>query len=141
MPLSIELRGFQELAQKLQELPNAITADLLEAALKGGAKIGRDAAAVNAPRDPASGKHMGDHIVVRTIEKDGVHAVVGIAPQGWSPEKGKGEGPFFYWRFFEYGTSKMPARPFMRPAIDENRDAITQAVADKLRDRLEEVMR
>lgn len=30
----------------------------------------------------------------------------------------------FYWRFVEFGTSKMRARPFLRPAFDNNKDAI-----------------
>lgn len=29
-------------------------------------------------------------------------------------------GDTFYWRFIEFGTSKMSARPFMRPALDKN---------------------
>jgi HK97 gp10 family phage protein len=27
----------------------------------------------------------------------------------------------YYWRFVEFGTSKMSARPFMRPAFDGNK--------------------
>ena len=36
-------------------------------------------------------------------------------------------GDTFYWRFLEFGTQKMGAKPFMRPAIDES----GQAVVDK----------
>lgn len=32
--------------------------------------------------------------------------------------KGNPGGDTFYWRFLEFGTKKMPARPFMRPAMD-----------------------
>lgn len=35
----------------------------------------------------------------------------------------------FYAAFHEYGTSKMSARPFFRPAIDAKQDAIAEAVA------------
>lgn len=168
MPLVVELRGFKELATKLHELGNALSEDILEAAVKAGAKIARDAAAAKAPRDPYSGEHMGDHIVVRTVEKDGVHAIAGVAPIGWSPEKGKGEGRYFYWRFLEYGTSGRiprevratsgggtkrfkvigaskigaiwPPQPFIRPAVDENRDAITKAITDRLRKEIDKVV-
>jgi len=36
--------------------------------------------------------------------------------------KGKGNpgGDTFYWRFLEFGTEKIPARPFMRPALSNN---------------------
>lgn len=167
MPLSIDIRGFPELAKKLHDLGNALSEDVLEAAVRAGAKIARDAAAAKAPRDPTSGDHMGDHIVVRTIEKDGVHAVAGVAPVRWTPEKGNDEGKYFYWRFLEYGTSghvptearptsgggtkrvkiigagkvgAIRAQPFMRPAVDENEDAITKAIADRLRKEIEKVV-
>lgn len=35
-----------------------------------------------------------------------VSAVVGVGPDAW------------YWKFLEYGTVKMGARPFMRPAAE-----------------------
>ncbi|MNJ18162.1 hypothetical protein D3C77_124570 [compost metagenome] len=41
------------------------------------------------------------------------------------------EAPF-YWRFLEYGTSKMPAAPFIRPTWDANLAEIEKATADKL---------
>lgn len=30
-------------------------------------------------------------------------------------------GDAFYWKFLEYGTQKMPARPFIRPAYDSKK--------------------
>jgi HK97 gp10 family phage protein len=35
-------------------------------------------------------------------------------------EDGDYKGEAFYASFHEYGTKKMPARPFMRPAFDQN---------------------
>lgn len=34
-------------------------------------------------------------------------------------------GDTFYWRYIEFGTSKVAARPFMRPALSENVAAAT----------------
>lgn len=39
--------------------------------------------------------------------------------------KGNPGGDTFYWRFLEYGTSKMPAQPFMRPAIEQTAQQAT----------------
>lgn len=41
--------------------------------------------------------------------------------------KGKNNpgGDTFYWRFLEFGTSKMAARPFMRSALSDNVDQAT----------------
>ncbi|RSQ52956.1 hypothetical protein EA702_16150 [Acinetobacter baumannii] len=35
------------------------------------------------------------------------------------------DGRVFYWRFLELGTSKQPATPFLRPALYENIEQIT----------------
>jgi HK97 gp10 family phage protein len=31
-------------------------------------------------------------------------------------------GPSYYWRFVEYGTKYVPARPFFRPAVESERE-------------------
>lgn len=35
------------------------------------------------------------------------------------------DGRVFYWRFLELGTSRQPATPFLRPALSENIQPIT----------------
>jgi len=35
------------------------------------------------------------------------------------------DGRVFYWRFLELGTSRQPATPFLRPALYENIELIT----------------
>ncbi|WP_375577108.1 HK97-gp10 family putative phage morphogenesis protein [Paracidovorax oryzae] len=47
----------------------------------------------------------------------------------------------FYARFVEFGTSKMAARPFLRPAYDAVRDAAVQAARQTMRERLRAGMR
>lgn len=37
-----------------------------------------------------------------------------------------------YGRHLEFGTSRMAARPFLRPALDEKGDAATQAIRDHI---------
>ncbi|MNY41310.1 hypothetical protein D3C86_1761160 [compost metagenome] len=46
-------------------------------------------------------------------------------------------GDFFYAHFVEYGTSKMAAKPFMRPAYDQNKEKAVQAIKDRISKRLE----
>lgn len=41
-------------------------------------------------------------------------------------------GDTFFWRFLEFGTSKMRAKPFMRPAMTEQSGAAFEAVAADL---------
>lgn len=40
------------------------------------------------------------------------------------------QGEAFYWRFHEYGTKKMRARPFIRPAVLENGDEIVRLIGE-----------
>jgi HK97 gp10 family phage protein len=39
----------------------------------------------------------------------------------------------FYARYQEYGTSKMAAQPFLRPATEMNQQRIEEAIADVIR--------
>lgn len=36
-----------------------------------------------------------------------------------------------YGKFLELGTSKMPARPFLRPAVERNKDQLKQIIQGK----------
>lgn len=40
------------------------------------------------------------------------------------------EGDAFYWRFLEYGTVKMTARPFVRPAAEEESNPYIERFRD-----------
>lgn len=45
---------------------------------------------------------------------------------------GLNQGDQFYAAFYELGTSHQPARPFMRPALDNNKSLIIRIFSDKL---------
>ena len=47
----------------------------------------------------------------------------------------------WYWRMHEMGTSKMAARPFVRPAFIAVREEAARAIATKLADRISEETR
>jgi HK97 gp10 family phage protein len=57
---------------------------------------------------------------------------------GQSYEQG---GNQFYFRFLEFGTSKMAARPFLRPALSENIGNTTQIVTTELRAAIDRIAR
>ena len=42
------------------------------------------------------------------------------------------EGEAFYWRFVEFGTSKMAARPFLRPAFESKKWEALEAIKSRL---------
>lgn len=46
-----------------------------------------------------------------------------------------------YWHFVEYGTSKMPAIPFLRPAFDKNVQIAVNAFAKTLKDEIDKIVK
>lgn len=44
-----------------------------------------------------------------------------------------------YWHFVEYGTSKMPAVPFLRPAFDKNVRNAVDIFAKTLKDEIDKI--
>jgi HK97 gp10 family phage protein len=51
------------------------------------------------------------------------------------------QGDAYYGRFVEFGTSKSPARPFLRPAFDARSAEALGIFTDKLRDMIEKARR
>ena len=72
-----------------------------------------------APRSKENKKHMADHIKVSDIERsDGVDFVkIG-------PDKGD-ISEFFYSKFTEWGTSKIPAQHWASKSVNENHHAFS----------------
>lgn len=46
-----------------------------------------------------------------------------------------------YWYFVEYGTSKTPAVPFLRPAFDKNVQVAIHAFAKTLKDEIDKIVK
>jgi HK97 gp10 family phage protein len=44
-------------------------------------------------------------------------------------DKGNPGGDTWYWRFLELGTENAPARPFLRPSLENNQSAVHAALA------------
>jgi HK97 gp10 family phage protein len=52
---------------------------------------------------------------------------------------GVGREAFYAVQFLELGTSKMPARPWLRPAFESSQDAMLQMIGDEMRKRVEKI--
>ena len=67
-------------------------------------------------RVPVRTGKLRDAIKVDTSRAEATDTLTRAVVHVASDQKKKGEP--FYWRFFEYGTSKMKARPYIRPTLD-----------------------
>ncbi len=119
MKFDAKVMGGEELGGRLIGLGRTMAKDgplyPLERGVLAGAKVIADDARQRAPRDTGAGA---DSIAGRIVESKDGRVVAAIGP-------GREE---FYLMFHEIGTSKMPATPFLVPAMDsKERQAINEA--------------
>lgn len=143
------IQGLDGVLEKMRALGPALAKKGARTAMRKGANIVRDDAKKRVPvGDPT--KHIRDEIEVRfssrTFKRTGdVMFRVGVkggAKKYVDDKKNRrlgrvgkdyeGGGNVYYWRFVEFGTSKMAARPFMRPALSENVDKVTNVAVVEL---------
>ena len=134
----VRIEGLDNLKRKLAEVPKAMRKRVLRNALAAGAREVRDAAkrsapvmtlgtSLNAPyRKPGTVKQA---IRVRTSKADrragDVGVFVNVRPAKSGQRGAKNPNDPFYWRFLEFGTKKMPARPFLQRATSALPKALT----------------
>lgn len=159
--LEMRVTGLRELGEKLKALPDKLRSRTLRDAVKAGAELVRDAAKAAAPvytgpvskghpppgtlkkniickhaRDPA---HDETFIVAvrkgkkQTYANSRLNRRMNRAGASYRPDE-----KAFYWRFVEFGTVKMPAHPFLRPAFEANKEAAARAIKPKLAEGLQQ---
>lgn len=123
------LSGARDVQFRMQDLPGRLQKKGLRRAARVAMKIVQNAARVQAQQfdDPASERQIWKLIQIREGRrlKDGIVMRVGVA--GGARSSPSKSHPW-YWRLIELGTETTPARPFMRPALENN----AQAVGDRL---------
>jgi len=113
--MTFTFTGGTELAARLNAMGSELSKPILVAALKDAAEPIRSTAALLAPKSAISHKHLADHIGVSVIRQndeetlDGDETAVAIGPTR----------NVFWGGFNEFGTRKLSARPFLRPALDQ----------------------
>ena len=111
MSVDLDFSDIEKLQKRLDEIGRK--GSILEnKALLAGAEVINKEMVRNAPERTG---HAKKYLKISKVTKEkGIKVVkVGIS-KGDNSEA-------FYLKFHEYGTSKMPARPFMRPAFEKKR--------------------
>lgn len=149
MDVVVNVEGLEKLEKKLRQLPQRIGKNATRRALRKGANVIRDIARTNAKRldDPKTSESIEKNIAVqgggakRERQEGGPVMRVGVRGGARNMTKygefnghGKGNpgGDTFYWRFLEFGTSQMAARPFMRPAMAQGAEGALNTTASAL---------
>lgn len=138
------IEGLDAIKRKMQALPDKVAYNAARRALRKGANVIRDKARAGAARvnDPKTPETISKNIVAKAGAKKydrsrgGPAFRIGVLGGARDMSKygevnGAGKenpgGDTFYWRFLEFGTSKMAAQPFMRPAMNQGADAAFSA--------------
>lgn len=146
--LEVQIHGLRELQAALRELPRRVDRKVLNRSLMVGARLIRDEARRMAPLLKVENPQR-----VRGAIRRAIHAGA-VRPQGHTASvwvrvrpltarqisnfkrktgKAGADNPNdpFYWWWVEFGTAKMAARPFMRPAFEaRKRDAADHIIKD-----------
>lgn len=157
MTTKVEVKGLRELRAALMELPVRVQAKAVYASLNAGAAPMRDEAKNRVPVLQESVPHRRPGTLKRAIRvsrsrinrgKDGLTEVIlrvkplkvrqigafkaSQAAAGHTPNSAQNPDDPFYWRFVEFGTSKMPARPFLRPAFEVHKNRAVELIKARL---------
>nr|WP_284508299.1 HK97-gp10 family putative phage morphogenesis protein [Caballeronia sp. NCTM5] len=148
---SSQLQGLAELDRFLATLPEEVQRKMLASALRDAAKPIMGEAMLNVLLNfggkPRSSGVLFSHITRSKYRRTGYAARVNVTlkrpkgPAAKAPRringvyKPYGEDPF-YGRFLEFGTSKMAAKPWLRPAALAKQDAAGRAMQATLQKRI-----
>lgn len=136
MGMKFELNGVDELVKKLKKLQKEAVEKIAPKALKQAADVvaGEAKRRASLLDNPESPENIAKNIVVRKAGKrqtppNAIKYRIGVSGGGKESDgeekvtrsgkvkKGPAGGDTWYWRFIEFGTIKVSARPFMRPSM------------------------
>ncbi len=136
----VRIDGLRELEAALANLPKATGKNVLRRVLKKASAGTVADAQANAPRDTGGlsqsiiiGARLNGRQTSLNRKEAGSRSAVEMFI-GPSYAKGKGGR---HGHLLEFGTVKMPAQPFMRPAWDANKDAALRSISDDLGSEIE----
>ena len=122
MPVSIRIRGTEQLRRNLNRLHGAERRQAQRDGLEAGARIVETWAKINTTPNVDTGTLRSSIMVDEVTPERAI-----IAPHT------------DYAEHLEFGTSRMQAYPYMRPALDEHEGEILAAVEAAVRDFVESI--
>jgi len=153
MAETVKLDGLDDLNRAIKELKADLRRKVARAALRDAAKPIQRAAVAAAP--VLKGEHpyrlpgtLKRSILVKASKRfngrDGeVGVYIAVRKRKGLGGKAGARNPFdpFYWRFQEFGTRKMAARPFMGPAFNAHARNAIQIFQDRIKVRIDKANR
>ncbi len=149
--IKAEVTGLKELVKRLEALPVKIQKKTLRKAVTEGARLILRTAKTKVAVGETGllKKSLGQKVGI-SRRAGSVYAVIGPRTGYKKTKKGRtrtklgdklvaaGVKPHFYAHFVEKGTRHSGAKPFMRPALDENIGAVKQIFVKHIQEALKE---
>lgn len=146
------IAGLKELQQALKDLPDRIAKNVLRGSVNAGASVLKKEAQARAPMytGEVSQGHPPPGTLKRAVYQKSIQELSGLTKQTFfvgvrkgkkyqkQGKKGNLSQDAFYAKFVEFGTSKMSARPFMRPAFEAKKNEAVEAIKAYLQKRIPE---
>lgn len=125
------LKGKKSLAKKFARVKFQMQKKILMQALRAGAKPVQASAKSNAPHGVTGNLARTIKIRVLKSKRKGLH---GIGVMTGTREKLEipSDDPYYYPMAVETGHGSVPAQPFMRPALDANRERALAIIAREI---------
>ena len=144
---TVQVLGLRELGEAMRELAEDINLKIARAATNAGAQVIKKRAVDNAlkiQRGEADmdGEYLAPNIIVRrqrrpTSGLTSQHAVT-LRHKGKIVDPAKhNANPYAVGIMNEFGTVKMSAQPFMRPAFDSGKAEALDAIVKRLKQRID----
>jgi HK97 gp10 family phage protein len=136
--VTVSVDGLRDLGERMKALSEDMNKKIGRAGVAAGAGLIARAAKVKAPVDTGN---LRKNIITKRIppgESALTSEYIVTVRQGKLTQKQRAKGlqDAFYGRFVEHGTAKMPAKPFLRPAYDENKEKAVEAIKERIAARL-----
>ena len=136
--MAMKLDGLDEIIRNMEAIKEDLKGDPLRASLRKGLTPIVDQAKSLAPVDTG---RLQDAIKTRPLPADDIPSGFSDGQELFvlSSRKKDPDAPdnAWYWHFVEFGTEKMPARPFLAPAFDSKRQDALQAFVTEMQAQLE----
>lgn len=136
---SFGVTGLAAIEKRLQALPDKLALNVMRGAVRAGAVVVQREARAKCPTGKQEYHWLGKKgtkgrwlVKAGELKKKGIR--VRLAPRKkravpieyWVYVSKR----YWHWRFLEFGTVKMSARPFMRPAFDTMKEKATEAIRE-----------
>ncbi len=140
--MASELEGVAELERKLLALGSVASVPILRSAARAGIRPAYDRAQQTVPVGNEPHRTYKGRLVAPGFAKRSLRIVTRASADGRrvSAAIGVRKEAFYAVLFLELGTSKAPARPWLRPAMSSTQSQQLAAFSAKLRERVDKVV-